>query len=131
MYTQAKLFLKTYVGALTLLMASTFPTWASADEMPTKGEAVIKTLLENDKVLVRETSWKPGQVRASEALANRVVRVMRGGTLLREYPDGKTQKITFKVGEVKWFDVSNASTTAYSVRNVGKTDVVLYTVIVK
>jgi len=35
------------------------------------------------------------------------------------------------VGETRWLDSSTGSTTAYSVENVGKTEVVLYTVILK
>ncbi|MBV8468035.1 MAG: hypothetical protein JO218_18990 [Burkholderiales bacterium] len=91
----------------------------------------MKIVLENDKVQVRETSWKPGDVRPSEAVANRVVRVMKGGTLLREYPDGKTQEVRFQTGEVRWLDSSTGATTAYSIKNVGTTEVVLYTVILK
>ncbi|SMG59499.1 hypothetical protein SAMN06265784_11374 [Paraburkholderia susongensis] len=107
------------------------PAMAEDKAMDTKGDRVEKILLENDKVQVREATWKPGQIRAVETVGNRVVRVKKGGTLLRIYLYGKTNEIVFKTGDVKWFDESNGSTTAYSIKNVGKTEVVLYAVVLK
>jgi hypothetical protein len=52
-------------------------------------------------------------------------------TLLRIYPDGTTKEIVYKTGDVKWLDESNGSTTAYSLKNIGKTEVVLFTVVLK
>lgn len=101
---------------------------ASADE---KTEAAVKILLENDQVQVRQTTWMPGQVRPSIATGKRVVYVVQGGTLLRIYPDGKTKEIVFKTGNAMWFDESTNSTTAYSLKNVGNSEVMLYTVILK
>ncbi|TCF96536.1 hypothetical protein BZM26_37090 [Paraburkholderia strydomiana] len=101
---------------------------ASADE---KSEAAIKILLENDQVQVRQTTWAPGQIRPAIAIGRRVVYVVKGGTLLRTYPDGKTKEIVFKTGSAMWFDESNNSTTAYTLKNVGTSEVVLYTVILK
>jgi len=51
-----------------------------------------------------------GKIRPAEAVGNRIVRVTKGGTLLRIYPDGKTKEIVFKTGDVKWFDETNGST---------------------
>ena len=81
-----------------------------------------KVLLENDKVRVTETSWTPGARGPSVALPVRVLRALRGGTLTRIYPDGKTEVTVWKTGEVKYFD----ATPEYAVKNTGKTKVVLY-----
>lgn len=119
--------------AATVMLSTAIwsPAFGGEKPLDTKGEAVIQKLLENEKVQVRETTWKPGQVRASEALGSRVVRVMKGGKLLRTYSDGKTKEVDLKTGDVRWFDASSESTTAYSVKNIGKSDVVLYAVILK
>lgn len=116
---------------LSLSAATLSPAIADDKAMNTEGGGVEQILLENDKVQVREATWKPGQIPPAEAVGNRVVRVMKGGTLLRIYPDGKTKEIVFKTGEVKWFDESNGSTTTYSIKNVGKTEGVLYAVVLK
>ena len=52
---------------------------------------------------------------------------MKGGTLLLTYADGKTEKRERKTGQVYILE----SSPPFSVKNVGKTDVVLYTVILK
>jgi hypothetical protein len=118
-------------AVLTLSAVTLSPAMAGDNAMGVKGDRVEKILFENDKVQVREATWKPGQIRPAEAVGNRVVRVMKGGTLLRIYPDGKTKEIVFKTGDVKWLDESNGSTAAYSIKNVGKTEVVLYAVVLK
>jgi hypothetical protein len=127
----SRLQLVPFAAALTLSAVTLRPAMADDKAMDTKGDRVEKILLENDKVQVREATWKPGQIRPAEAVGNRVVRVMKGGTLLRIYPDGKTKEIVFKAGEVKWLDESSGSTTAYSIKNVGKTEVVLFAVVLK
>ena len=91
-------------------------------------DAELKVLLENDRVEVRQISWKPGEVRPAEAVSSRVVSVLEGGTLARLYPDGKSQEIVFKTGEVKWFE---AATAAYALKNIGGSNVVLFAVILK
>lgn len=106
---------------------------AVADEKGTNAQSdqMVKILLENDKVQVRQATYKPGQVRPAEAEGNRVLHVIKGGTLLRIYPDGKTKEIVLKTGEVKWLDETTGSTTSYSLKNVGNTEVVLFAVILK
>ena len=57
----------------------------------------------------------------------RVVRVLKGGTVLRTYADGKTEKSEWKTGEVQIQEPG----PQYTARNVGKTEVVLYVVRLK
>ena len=92
-----------------------------------KGEPVQKVFLDNDKVRVFEVTFKPGDAGASVARPQRVIRAVKGGTLTLIYPDGKKEKLAWKTGEVK---VREAS-PAYSPKNEGKSDIVLYVVYVK
>ena len=64
----------------------------------------------------RSASWTPGAKGPSAALPARVLRALNGGTLTRIYPDGKTESIVWKTGEVKYFD----ATPEYAVKNTGK-----------
>ena len=90
-------------------------------------EPAVKVLLENDKVKVTETTFKPGDETTSVARPNRVVITQKGGTLTRVYPDGKTEKLTSKAGQVRYFD----ATPPYIVKNEGKSAVVLMGVALK
>ena len=93
-----------------------------------KGKAVIKVLAENDKVRVTETTYKPGDAGPSIVRGFRVVRWLQGGTLERNYADGKKEKIERKTGEVR---VAGPDKDAYFVKNIGKTTIVTYAVIIK
>ena len=83
-----------------------------------------KKLIDNDRVLVTETTFKPGDVSPSIERPYRITRVLQGGESLRTFPDGKTQKWTWKTGEVKEFGPDKP----YASKNVGTTTIVLYTV---
>jgi hypothetical protein len=91
-------------------------------------KATMKVLLDNDKARAWETAIAPGaENNAVPSTATRVLRVLSGGTLERTYADGKKEKIEYKVGEVRMLNPS----PAYSVKNIGKTEVKLYIVQVK
>jgi nitrogen fixation protein FixH len=94
-----------------------------------KGKATQKVLVDNDKVRVFEITFKPGDKgNPNVKRPARVVRALKGGTLTVIYEDGKTEKRTFKTGEVKYFD---AETSANTLKNEGKSDIVLYAVFLK
>ena len=85
--------------------------------------------MENDKVRVYEVLFKPGDENKAVPSANsRVIRAFKGGTLQRTYADGKTEKVEYKNGEVKFVE---AVKTPYTAKNVGKSDVHLYVVLLK
>ena len=84
----------------------------------------VKVLVENDKVRVSENRWVPGAESESVARPNRVVRALKGGTLQRIYPDGKKESVNWKTGEAKYL----AKAEPYIVKNIGKSEVVLYVV---
>jgi len=70
----------------------------------------------------------PGDVGGSIVRAHRVVRWLQGGTIMRMYDDGKTEKIERKTGEVR---VGTPEKQAWAVKNVGKTTIVTYIVAIK
>jgi len=94
-----------------------------------KGKVISTVLAENDKVRVVENRFKPGDVSESPASgATRVVRFLQGGTLLRTYADGKTEKTEWNTGETQ---ILAPSAQAYTTKNVGTTEVVAFLVILK
>src|SRR5438132_6008754 len=102
---------------------------AEKAEKAEKGKPVLKVLAENDKVRVFEIALKPGdENKAVPSSSFRVVRALKGGTLMRTYADGKTQKVEWKTGEAR---INEPDKVAYTVKNVGKTDVMLYVVVLK
>jgi quercetin dioxygenase-like cupin family protein len=93
-----------------------------------KGKSTIKVLAENDKLRAQEVRFKPGDVNnAVVTTTSRIIRVLKGGTLVRTYEDGKTEKIEYKTGDVKVLEPS----AKYSAKNVGKSEVLLYVVLLK
>ncbi|MBI2509105.1 MAG: hypothetical protein HYV99_03770 [Betaproteobacteria bacterium] len=92
-----------------------------------KGKVILKVLHEDDKVRVVEATFRPGDEGSNVARPFHVVRALKGGTLMRTYADGKTEKSEYKTGEVKVLQAS----TPYIPKNVGKSNVVLYVVVLK
>ena len=85
-------------------------------------------LLENDKVRAFEFTQKPGQENTSIVSTKyRIVRALKGGTIERTYADGKKETVVFKTGEVKM----NEPSPAYTSKNIGKTELHLYVVLLK
>jgi hypothetical protein len=86
-----------------------------------------KILVNNDRVRVSESVFKPGEVNPMAKRGYRVTRVLKGNTtVVRTHADGKTQKIEWKEGGVYVSPADNAST-----KNVGKSAVTIYTVVLK
>jgi hypothetical protein len=94
------------------------------------GVQVVK-IVDNDKVLVIENHYKPGAENSNVPRSARVVRALTSGTLMRIYPDGKTEKVEWKAGEARFFPASVGDVPQYKTRNVGKTELVLYLVVLK
>lgn len=130
--------LGTFIPALALAVVVAQPAMAQdkasdakivkKTEKAEKGKAMERVLHEDDKVRVTETTFKPGDVDSNVARGYRVVRYLQGGTELRTYADGETQKITLKAGHVY---AAEPDKQASQIRNVGKTAIVVYTVNVK
>jgi len=87
--------------------------------------SVTKVLLENDKVRVTESTFKPGDVSRAER-KTRTNYIVKSGTLERTTKDGKKTVYERKAGSAHYL----AADTDV-VRNVGKTTFVVVTVVQK
>ena len=121
-----------FAGVLAGLLVSALlatPAWSQdKGAKAEKGKPVMKVLAENDKVKVWTLSYKPGDTNTSPpASATRVVRVLKGGEQQWTFTDGKTQKNVWKTGEVRILGPGPAFTS----KNVGKSEILLYTVMLK
>ena len=85
-----------------------------------------KVIIENDKVRIQETRYKPGTGGPMAERPGRAVLTVKGGTFTRTYPDGKKVKIETKTGEWRWLDKET-----YSFENTGKTEIILQGVTLK
>ena len=141
MKTSARFFMGLLVSAFVLAAVIASPAMAQdkakdAKAAPAakaeKGKSTMKVLLENDKVRVFERHYKPGDVNTEVASSSfRVVRTLQGGTLERTYADGKKEKTVLKAGTVRYLEPSKGAGDKYTVKNIGKTDVVSYVVLLK
>jgi hypothetical protein len=110
------------------IMAGGWANSAAAQDKAAKGAPVIKVLLDNAKVKVYDSTYKPGDVNTGIAsTSTRIVRVLKGGTTEFTFADGKKETHVRTVGEV--YMVSPGP--AYTNKNIGKTDVQLYVVQLK
>jgi hypothetical protein len=91
-----------------------------------EGQEQVKVLLENDKVRVTETRYKPGAASAMRERNARVTRALVDGTMEKTYADGKKETIAYKAGDVKYFPKET-----FTNKNVGKKEMALYVVTLK
>lgn len=108
-------------GAIVNPALAQNPAKAKAPAEPT-----VKVLAENDRVRVQESTYKPGEGQAIRDRPLAVIRVLKGGTMLRTFPDGKTETERFKDGQTR---IREPAT--YGNKNVGKTTVRFYIVQLK
>jgi len=81
------------------------------------GPHIYTQLFENDQVRVSRISFKPGDTIGTHSHPNHFLYVLRSGKIKISHPDGTSQEIEPKIGEVLWL---NAET--HSAKNVGKTE---------
>ena len=97
-----------------------------------KGKSALKVILENDKVRVFQRTYKPGDLNEEvPSSSNRVVHTVKGGTLERTFADGKKEKYDVKNGEVRYLEAAKTPGGKYTVKNVGKTEIVNVVVLLK
>ena len=90
-------------------------------------EPTQKVIAENDKVQVTDVVDKPGDVSPSTVRQGWVVHWITGGKLERTYADGKKEVLNRKGGETTLITEKRA----YSVKNIGTTNVHLIEIKVK
>lgn len=74
--------------------------------------------MQNDRVKAYEGRFRPGD--KSAGMAKRPARVefaITDGQMRNYYPDGKTEEVLWKAGEVKWSEPAT-----YQQENIGKTE---------
>ena len=137
-----RLFVSLLVPALMLAFATATPAMkhemdkgkdakAAPAAKAEKGKSTLKVHFENDKVRVFERTYKPGDVNEEVPSGNyRVNRTIKGGTLERTYTDGKKEKIEVKEGMVRYLEPSKGG-AKYTVKNIGKTEIVSFVVVLK
>ncbi len=132
----ARYLMSILVSAFTLAGLVTSPVMAQdkakdAKAAPAakaeKGKITRKVLIDNDKVLVLENIYKPGDVNTEVLTTYRVQRVLQGGTLERTYADGKKERIELKTGATRILESPKVGQT-YSTKNIGTTTIVNYIV---
>ena len=132
MKKSVRLFMGLLVSAFMLAGVTANPAMAQDKAKAAKaasGKPTITQIAENDKVKVYTVRYNPGDVNTSIATTTtRVVRNLDGGTILRTYADGKTEKVVWKPGEVK---ILGADMGQYTSKNVGKKAFVNYVVQLK
>ena len=83
----------------------------------TKGQSATKVLFENEKYRVVETRSKPGEKNEMKARSDRVIYSFNAGKSRVHYPDGKTEDVEFKAGEVRFRKADKTQS-----ENIGKTE---------
>ena len=87
--------------------------------------------MDNERVRVLIITCPRGGESPSVARAlDRIVYTLEGGTIQREYADGKMNVIEYKKGEI-FFSNSAEDKQPYLIRNIGKTTVVLQVIHLK
>jgi hypothetical protein len=94
---------------------------AEAKEIP----AETKVLLENDKVIVSQSTFKPGAVSRADRKA-RLNYIVASGKLQRTNKEGKTTTYERKAGTAVWLEADSDV-----VKNIGKTTFVVVGVVHK
>src|SRR5262245_53641364 len=72
--------------------------------VPAKASTTTKPLLENDKVRITESRFKPGEGGPMMERPARASFAVKGGTFLRTYPDGKKVTVEAKSGQWRWLE---------------------------
>jgi len=124
-----RLVTATLAAAVLVLPASI--TLAQDKKAADKGaaKAVVNVLKETAKVRVFEVTYAPGAENAAVPTQSvRVVRALQGGSLLRTYADGKKEDVSYKTGEVR---INEPSQAKFNTKNTGKSEIKLYVVQLK
>jgi len=99
---------------------------AAAETKASAGQGTRKVLIDNEKVIVVETRYKPGEASEMRERNARVTRALTSGDMERTYADGKKEVVHWKAGDVKY-----SPKATFVNKNVGKTEVVLFVTTLK
>jgi hypothetical protein len=112
----------TKIALIAAILMSGFLGRGAMAQEKVKGEKAagrtVTVFVENDRVKVYEGRFGPGE--KSPQMSDRPPRVefaLTDAQMRHYYPDGKTEDVTWKAGDVKWSDRAT-----YQQENVGKTE---------
>jgi quercetin dioxygenase-like cupin family protein len=108
--------LSCWFAVACLALGATLGATASAQDAAAVTPKVVKVKLENDRVRVLDYVSEPGDKEGWHSHPAMVVYVVSGGTLRVSTPDGKTNDVVFKAG-----DVIYRPPITHATENVGKT----------
>jgi len=115
------------VAAFTLAGVTANPAMAQEKAKAEQARVPTRVLFDNDKVRVQEVTFRPGDQGPNIPRPFRIIRVLKGGPIQRIYPDGRTETVAYRTGEVKVYEADKP----FVPRNVGKSDIVFYVVALK
>jgi hypothetical protein len=103
------------------------PAAAQEKKVAAAPERATKVLIDNDRVRVTESVFKPGESNPMAHRDYRITRVLMGNApVVQTYADGRTEKLEYKEGAIFVSEAGPSST-----RNVGNYEVGIYTVALK
>ena len=103
----------------TLLVAFVFTAQSACAQDPLKvAPKAFKQKLDNAHVNVLQYMSKPGEKEPMHSHPDILIYVIKGGKLKSTTPDGKSQVIEYKTGDVIW-----RSALTHAIENVGTTEV--------
>ena len=109
---------KSMLFSCVLVVALVFATMSARAQDPVKvAPAAFTERLNNANVRVLEYQSKPGDKEAMHDHARSVIYVMSGGKMRFTAPDGKTNDVEYKTGDVVWRDP-----VKHSGENIGTTE---------
>jgi quercetin dioxygenase-like cupin family protein len=115
------------LAGLFVAVAVAQPAMAQDKKAPEKAPIrAQKTLVDNDRVRVSESVFKPGESNPMMKRGYRVTRVLKGHTTVERTIDGRKEVLEYKEGAVF---VAPAGMS--SLKNIGKGEVTIYTVVLK
>jgi len=109
---------KVHFVASLLFVSFVFVTLPATAQDPVKvAPHAFTEKINNDHVRVLEYRTKPGAKEAMHSHAAAVIYIIRGGKFKSTTPDGKSQEVEYKTGDVVWRE-----TLTHSGENIGTTE---------
>jgi mannose-6-phosphate isomerase-like protein (cupin superfamily) len=100
---------------------------AAAETERGRARAPTRVMYDNGDVRVQEVVFGPGEMGQYISRPFRVIRVLQGGTMLRIYPEGRSETVVYRTGDVIVYEPEQP----FVPKNVGDTDIVLFVVALK
>jgi hypothetical protein len=113
------------VSAMALALAFSDPAFAQGmamdkgGAMKTAGQSTIKTIAENEKLIVTDGVTRPGEVTPMQSREGWVYHYVIGGKVERTFADGSKDIVIRKTGET----LIVTEKRPYSAKNIGTTTV--------